>query len=79
MAKGKSFHWGKQQQCYFDDMKKRINEALALTMPNLQHPFEIEIDASGYAMGVVLMQGRILVCYNHSKLLHGVVITLPHI
>ena len=34
-TKGKSFHWAKQKQSYFDDMNKRISEALALEMPNL--------------------------------------------
>lgn len=50
-----------------------INNALVLAMPNLQRPFELEIDASGYALGALLMQGgRPL--YYHSELFHGVVL-----
>jgi len=36
-------------------LKKKIYEAAVLGLPNLQKPFKIEIDAFGYAMGVVLM------------------------
>jgi hypothetical protein len=35
-AKGKSFHWGKTQQRAFEDLKKKINDAPVLAMPNLQ-------------------------------------------
>jgi hypothetical protein len=45
-------------------------------MPNLQQPFELETDASGYALGVVLMQGGRHVCY-HSELFHGAVLDYP--
>ena len=41
------FQWeGKEQ-------KENINTALVLALPDLQQPFEIETDASGYAMGLV--------------------------
>jgi hypothetical protein len=52
---GKSFQWGKNQQKAFDEMKRKISQAPVLTLPNLQNPFEVETDASGYAMGAVLM------------------------
>jgi len=51
---GKSFQWGKGQKD-FHELKKKINEAPILALPNLQRPFEVETNASGYAMGVVLM------------------------
>jgi hypothetical protein len=47
-----------------------------LTLPNLQNPFEVETDASGYAMGAVLMQGGRPICY-HSEVFHGVVLNYP--
>jgi hypothetical protein len=75
-AKGKNFHWGKTQQRAFEDLKKKINDAPVLGMPNLQRPFELETDASGYALGAVLMQGGRHVCY-HSELFHGVVLDYP--
>lgn len=34
-TKGKSFRWGKQQQRSFEELKKKTNHALVLTMPNL--------------------------------------------
>jgi hypothetical protein len=45
-------------------------------MPNLQRAFELEMNASGYALRSVLMQGERHVCY-HSELFHGVVIEYP--
>jgi hypothetical protein len=75
-AKGKRFHWGKTQQRAFEDLKKKINDAPVLAMPNLQRPFELETDASGYALGAVLMQGGRPVCY-HSELFHGAVLDYP--
>jgi hypothetical protein len=43
-----------------------------LSLPNLKNPFEVEIDASGYAMGVFLMQGGSIVFY-HCQVFIGVV------
>jgi hypothetical protein len=45
----------KNQYKYFDELKWNINQALVLALPNLENPFEVEIDASGYAMGAALM------------------------
>jgi len=36
IAKGKSFHWDKTQHKSFEDLKKKINDALVLSMTNLQ-------------------------------------------
>jgi hypothetical protein len=57
-------------------MKIKINQAPMLALPKLQNPFEVETNASGYAMGEVLMQGVRIVCY-HSKVFHGVVLNYP--
>jgi hypothetical protein len=75
-ANGESFHWGKQQQRKFEDLKNKINNALVLAMPNLQQPFELETDASGYALGVVLIQGGRHVRY-HSYIFDGAVLHYP--
>jgi len=45
-------------------------------MPNLHRPFALEMDASGYVLGAVLMQGGRPICY-HSKLFHGAVLYYP--
>jgi hypothetical protein len=75
-ASGNSFRLGKNQQKAFDELKGKISQAPVLALPNLQKPFEVEIDASRYAMGVVLMQGGRLVCY-HSEVCHGAVFNYP--
>ena len=46
-------------------------------MSDLQQPFEIETDASGYAMGEVLMQHKKPICYP-SKTLYKIVINYPN-
>lgn len=60
------FQWRVPQQKAFNILKEKLSTTLVLTLPNLLKPFKIEIDASGFAMGVVLMQGGMSVCY-HSK------------
>lgn len=51
-------------------LKRKISEAQILALPNLQKHFEIEADASGYAVGAVLMQEGRPVAY-HSELFQG--------
>jgi hypothetical protein len=46
---------GKNQQKDFDELKTNISQPPILALPNLQNPFEVDTDASGYAMGVDLM------------------------
>ena len=47
-----------------------------LALPDLQRPFEIEMDASDYAMGAVLMQHEKPICY-HSETFTSIVINYP--
>jgi hypothetical protein len=75
-ANGKSFQWGKNQQKAFDELKRKIDQAPMLTLPNLQKPFEVETVASGYAMGAVLTQGGRPI-YYHSEVFHGAVLNYP--
>jgi hypothetical protein len=51
---------GKQQKS-FDALKEKICTAPILALPDLQQPIEIESNASGYAMGAVLMQIILLI------------------
>jgi hypothetical protein len=55
-SSGKRFQSGKNQKKAFDEIKIKIIQAPVLALPNLQNPFEVEADASGYAMVAVLMQ-----------------------
>ena len=59
-AKAKLF-WSETQQKAFAELKHCLCCALVLTLPDFQQPFEIEIDASDYVIGVVLtQQGHIM-------------------
>jgi hypothetical protein len=42
------------QQQVFEDLKQRLCSSPVLSLPYLKQPFEIEIDASDYAVGVIL-------------------------
>ena len=48
--------WGEEQQTAFDTLRKRITEEPVLIQPDLNKPFEIEVDSSGFARGAVLLQ-----------------------
>jgi hypothetical protein len=52
---GKGFQWEENQHISFDELKRKISEAPMLSLPNLQKLFEVEIYASGYAIGAVLL------------------------
>jgi len=47
------FFWGKSQQNAFFELKHHLFSTLVLTLPDLQQPFEIEIDAFDYAVGAI--------------------------
>ena len=51
----KGFQWGGKQQQDFKALKDNISLAPVLALPNLRQPFEIQTDASDYAMGAVLL------------------------
>jgi hypothetical protein len=60
--------WSKYQQKAFVELKHRLCCAPELTLPDLQQPFEIEKDASDYAIGAVLTQQRHPMAYHRAKL-----------
>jgi hypothetical protein len=70
------FQWGGKQQNDFDTLKEKISSVPVLALPNLRQPFEIQTDASNYAMGVVLLQHGKPICF-HSETFNGVVINYP--
>nr|CAD1837549.1 unnamed protein product [Ananas comosus var. bracteatus] len=59
------FEWSSKHEDTFRLLQRKICEAPVLALPNLQRPFELEADASRYAMGAVLMQdGRPIAYYS---------------
>lgn len=58
------FQWRGKQQKYFDTLKQKIVTAPILALPDIQQPFEIETDASGYEMGAVSLQKGKPICFH---------------
>ena len=65
-AKAK-FFWSESQHKAFIELKHRLCSAPVLTLLDLQQPFEIETDASDYAIGAVLTQHGHAVAYHNEK------------
>lgn len=58
------FQWTEAQQQAFEELKKRLCSAPVLVLPDLHQAFEIETDASDYALGAVLTQNGHPVAYH---------------
>ena len=50
-----NFFWSKTQQKAIAELKHHLCCAPVITLPDLQQPFEIETDASDYAIGQSLL------------------------
>ena len=50
------FFWYESQQNTFAKLKHCLFSAPILTLPDLQQPFEVETDASDYAISAILTQ-----------------------
>ena len=74
-AKAKLF-WPESQQKAFIELKDHLCMAPVLVLPDLQQPFEVETDASDYAIGAVLTQHGHPVAY-HSETLSDTVWKYP--
>src|SRR6266404_5840685 len=56
--KEQTWEWTDKQQCAFDALRTRVTEEPILSQPELDKPFELEVDASGFALGTVLLQRK---------------------
>jgi hypothetical protein len=68
--------WVQSQQQAFNDLKQHLCSSPVLSLPDLQHPFEIETDASDYVVGIILTQHGHPMAY-HSETLSYVVHKYP--
>ena len=48
------FKWTPTQQQAFEQLKNKLYTAPILVLPDLHKPFEIEIDTSNYALGLMI-------------------------
>ena len=56
LKKGQVFKWTKEVEDALDTLIKKITDDPYVSHPNPNKPFELEIDASNYAMGAILIQ-----------------------
>nr|AAG24792.1 pol protein [Colletotrichum gloeosporioides] len=73
--KDQPFEWKEAQEIAFKKIKDRITSEPVLMIPNPQNQFEVEADASDFALGAQLSQrdseGRLHPCAFFSRKLHG--------
>ena len=62
------FFWSKYQQKAFIELKDQLCTSPMLALPDLQQPFEVETDASDYAIGVDITQHGHPVAYHNETL-----------
>jgi len=56
--KDQEWRWGAEEQNAFDTLKKRVTTEPVLAHAKLDDQFELEVDASGYAVGATLLQRK---------------------
>ena len=54
--KGKTFKWTDACKEVLEMLIKKVTNAPVLVYPGLERPFEMEVDASTYAVGAILFQ-----------------------
>ena len=68
LLKKDAFTWSLETAEAFEKLKQALITAPVLALPNFQHAFTLEIDASGIGVGALLRQNGHLVAYFSKKL-----------
>ncbi|KAK3014866.1 LOW QUALITY PROTEIN: hypothetical protein RJ639_007967 [Escallonia herrerae] len=68
LKKGKTLEWSKRCQTTFEGLKEVMTEEPILALPDHTKVFELQTDASDFAIGGVLMQEGHLIAFESRKL-----------
>ncbi|KAL0400226.1 UNVERIFIED_CONTAM: Retrovirus-related Pol polyprotein from transposon [Sesamum radiatum] len=68
LKKTETWNWTPQCQAPFDNLKRAMVTDPVLALPDMSKPFVVEIDASDFALGGVLMQDGHPVAFESKKL-----------
>ena len=58
MLKKNNFHWSDEAKATFQSLKDSLIQSPVLALPDFSKVFVVEVDASGYGIGVVLIQNH---------------------
>ena len=78
LTKKEGFKWGEEALQAFEELKKVMTTSPVLVLPDFTQPFEIECDASGRGVGVVLMQKKKPIAYFSKALLKNNLVKLAY-
>ena len=68
LKKGVVRNWNKDCKDAFENLKKAVMEDLVLVLPDATKPFEVQTDASDFALGGVLLQEGHPIAFESHKL-----------
>ena len=68
LKKGVPWKWTEKCQTAFDNLKQAMSGDPVLALPDVSRPFEVQTDASDFALGGVLLQEGHPVAYESHKL-----------